>query len=252
MADSSKPFTNRIALVSGASRGIGHATALALAKGGAHVIAVARTQGGLEELDDAVKAAGGTATLVPLDMKDAPGIVRLAETIDDRYKRLDILIGNAAILGPSSPIHQIDAKDWQDTFAINVFANLSLIRTMEGLLQKSDAGRAVFVTSAAGWRSLAYRGPYAVTKAALDSLVRVYADETKSTPVRVNLFNPGPIRTRMRATVMPGEDPMSLDTPEQAAESIVKLCLPGVTDTGRIFDYATKKFIDFRMPNGKA
>jgi NAD(P)-dependent dehydrogenase (short-subunit alcohol dehydrogenase family) len=252
MAENSKPFSNRIALVTGASRGIGYATALALAKGGAHVVAAARTVGGLEELDDAIKSAGGSATLVPLDMKDADGIARLAEKLNERYQRLDILIGNAAVLGPSSPIHQIDPKDWQDTFAINVFANLSLIRTMEGLLAKSDAGRAVFVTSAAGWRSLAYRGPYAVTKAALDSLVRVYAAETATTPVRVNLFNPGPIRTRMRATVMPGEDPMTLDTPEQAAAAIVSLCLPSVTDTGRIYDYATKKFIDFRMPEGKS
>src|SRR5690606_21482911 len=124
------------------------------------------------------------------------------DTLNERYGKLDILVGNAAILGPSSPLHQIEGKEWDDAFAVNVFANLALIRHMQALLAKSDAGRAVFITSAAGWRSQAYRGPYAVTKAALDSLVRVFAAETASTPVRVNLFNPGPIRTRMRATVM--------------------------------------------------
>src|ERR1700757_5495195 len=241
-----KPLANRIALVTGASRGIGFATAKALAKQGAHIIAVARTQGGLEELDDEIRKDGGSATLVPLSLTDVDGIARLGAALHERHGQLDIFVGNAGTAGPSSPLGHIDMKPWNDVMAVNVTANFQLIRCMEPLLKKSDAGRAVFVTSAASSLALAYLGPYSASKAALEALVRVWANETASTGIRVNLFSPGPIRTRMRATVFPGEDPMTLDTPEQAAELIVPMCAPDWTETGKIYDYKSRKLMDFR------
>jgi NAD(P)-dependent dehydrogenase (short-subunit alcohol dehydrogenase family) len=241
-------LNNRIALVTGASRGIGAAVALGLATEGAHVIAVARTTGGLEELDDKIKAAGGTATLVPLDLLDTPGIERLAAVIAERYGRLDILVGNAGVGGPSSPLGHVEAKAWTNVMALNVTANWHLIRTMDGVLQKSDAGRAVFITSGASHTARAYRGAYSVSKAALDALVRTYAAETATTPVKVNLFNPGPTRTRMRALVMPGEDPLTLPPPADIAKQIVMLCLPSVTDSGRLYDYPSRRMQSFRAP----
>ncbi len=231
------PLADRIALVTGASRGIGHATALALARAGAHVVAIARTVGGLEELDDAIRAIGGAATLVPLDLRDTPGIARLAAALNERYRRLDVLIGNAGILGPLSPLGHVEPKAWDDVLAINVTANWHLIRFMDPLLRQSGAGRAVFVTSGITAHPRAYWGPYAVSKAALEALARTYAAETASTQVRVNLFNPGATRTRMRATAMPGEDPMALKTAEPVAEKIVELCLPDFQETGKLYDY---------------
>src|ERR1700754_437242 len=191
-------LASRIAVVTGASRGIGYATAVAIAKAGAHVVAVARTQGGLEELDDEIRKDGGAATLVPLNLTDLDGIARLGAALHERHGKLDILLGNAGIAGPSSPLGHIDVKPWNDVLLTNVSANFQLIRCMEPLLKKSDAGRAVFITSGAANKAIAYLGPYAASKAALDALARVWANETASTPVRVNLFNPGPIRTRMR------------------------------------------------------
>ena len=243
-----KPLASRIALVTGASRGIGHATALALAKAGAHVIAVARTQGGLEELDDAITAAGGSATLVPLNMTDSDGIARLGAALHERHGKLDILVGNAGIAGPSSPLGHIDLKPWTDVIAVNVTANFQLIRCMEPLLRQSDAGRAVFITSGVASKASAYLGPYAASKAALDTLVRVWAAETAITPIRVNLFSPGPIRTRMRAQVFPGEDPMTLDTPEKVAEFIVPMCAPSWTESGKLYDYKTRTLMSFHPP----
>jgi NAD(P)-dependent dehydrogenase (short-subunit alcohol dehydrogenase family) len=242
------PLASRIALVTGASRGIGYATALALAKAGAHIVAVARTQGGLEELDDAIRQAGGSATLVPLNLTDFDGIARLGAALHERHGKLDILIGNAGTAGPSSPLGHIEVKPWTDVMAINVTANFQLIRCMEPLLKQSDAGRAVFVTSAASNKALAYLGPYSASKAALEALVRVWANETATTSIRVNLFSPGPIRTRMRAAVFPGEDPMTLDTPEQAAEFIVPMCVPSWTETGKFYDYKTRTLLSFRAP----
>jgi NAD(P)-dependent dehydrogenase (short-subunit alcohol dehydrogenase family) len=243
-----QPLASRIALVSGASRGIGYATARALAKAGAHVIAVARTQGGLEELDDDIRKDGGNATLVPLNLTDFDGIARLGAALNERHGKLDILVGNAGIAGPSSPLGHIEMKPWLDVMAINVTANFQLIRCMEPLLQQSDAGRAVFVTASAAGEANAYRGPYAASKAALDTLVRCWANETASTPLRVNLFDPGPIRTRMRATVFPGEDPMTLDTPEQVADLIIPMCLPSWNETGKLYDYASHEVMSFGSP----
>jgi NAD(P)-dependent dehydrogenase (short-subunit alcohol dehydrogenase family) len=243
-----QPLVDRIALVTGASRGIGYTLAVALARAGAHIVAVARTVGGLEELDDAVKAAGSSTTLVPLDMRDYDGFYRLAAALNERYQRLDVLVGNAAIGGQRSPLGHVMPPAWDEAIAVNVTANYQLIRAMDPLLRRSDAGRAVFLTSGAATNTRAYAGPYSVSKAALNALARTYAAETSSTPVRVNLFNPGPTRTRMRAQVMPGEDPMTLPTPEQVAEKIVELCLPSFSETGKLYDYRAGKLLDFKDP----
>src|SRR3954470_10950525 len=188
-----QPLTSRIALVTGASRGIGYATARALAKAGAHVVALARTQAGLEELDDDIRNDGGSATLVPLNLTDSDGIARLGAALHERHGKLDILVGNAGVAGPSSPLGHIELKQWIDVLAINATANFQLIRCMEPLLKQSDAGRAVFVTSGVASKASAYLGPYATSKAALETLARAWAHETASTALRVNLFSPGPL-----------------------------------------------------------
>ncbi|BAT60555.1 putative oxidoreductase YciK [Variibacter gotjawalensis] len=240
---------DKVALVTGASRGIGAATALALAKEGAHIIATARTTGGLEELDDQIKAVGGSATLVPLNITDTPGVERLALALGERYGRLDILVGNAGVLGHTSPLPHIETKIWDQTVAINLTANWHLIRTMDGLLRAAPAARAVFISSGAASKARAYWGAYAVTKAGLEVLARTYAAETETTHVKVNLFNPGPIRTKMRAAAMPGEDPSVLDTPEQVAEFIVAMCLPDVDYSGKLFDYPTRSVMKYNAPS---
>jgi NAD(P)-dependent dehydrogenase (short-subunit alcohol dehydrogenase family) len=243
-----KPLKNRIALVTGASRGIGCAVARALAREGAHVVAVARTVGGLEELDDSIKQDGGTATLVPLDLADLVGLARLGAALNERYGKLDVLVGNAGLLGPVSPLGHIEVPQWAEVMAINVTANFQLIRCMEPLLRNSDAGRAVFISSGAASNARAYIGPYSASKAALEVLVRTWAAELAITAIRVNLFNPGPIRTRMRATLMPGEDPMTLDTPEQVAELVVPMCLPSWTENGKLYNYPSRALLNFRPP----
>src|SRR5271169_333057 len=237
-----------IALVTGASRGIGHAATLALARAGAHVVAVARTVGALEEVDDAARAAGSSATLVPLDMRDYAGLYRLAAALNERYQRLDVLIGNAAVAGPRSPLDHVEPAAWDEIMAVNVTANWHLIRAMDPLLKRAKAGRAVFVTSGAATHAGAYAGPYSSSKAALDALARTYAAETSSMALRVNLFNPGPTRTRMRAQVMPGEDPMTLPTADEVAEKILELCLPGVSETGKLYDFPARRLLQFMPP----
>lgn len=243
------PLAGRIALVTGASRGIGHATALALAKAGAHVVAVARTVGALEELDDAIRSLGGSATLVPLDLKDSPGIDRLGLALHERFGRLDALVGNAGILGPLSPLGHVEAAAWDEVMAVNVTANWRLIRAMDPLLQRSDAGRVVFISSGVAALALAYWGPYAVSKAALEVLARTYAAETATTKVRVNVLTPGPIRTRMRAQAMPGEDPTTLETPDKVAARIADLCLPSLEESGKLYAYSKGRFLEFRPPS---
>jgi NAD(P)-dependent dehydrogenase (short-subunit alcohol dehydrogenase family) len=244
----SLPLASRIALVTGASRGLGYATARALAQAGAHVVAVARTQAGLEELDDDIRNDGGSATLVPVNLTDFDGIARLGAALYERHGKLDILVGNAGVAGPSSPLGHIELKPWNDVMALNVTANFQLIRCMEPLLKQSNAGRAVFITAAPAAKASAYLGPYAASKAALETLARVWANETAATPIRINLFDPGPIRTRMRATVFPGEDPLTLDTPEKVAELIVPMCAPDWTETGKLYDYKTRSLLGFREP----
>jgi NAD(P)-dependent dehydrogenase (short-subunit alcohol dehydrogenase family) len=242
------PLADRIALVTGASRGIGAATARALARAGAHVVALARTVGGLEELDDAIRSEGGSTTLVPADLKDFSALDRLAAALSERYGRLDVMVGNAGILGPLSPLAHVEPAAWDDVIAVNVTANWRLIRAMDGLLKASDAGRVVFLSSGAASIARAYWVPYSVSKAAVEVLARSYAAEHATTRVRVNVFNPGPVRTRMRAQAMPGEDPDTLDPPERVAEKVVELCLPGFDHNGRIYSYPQKKLMEFRPP----
>jgi NAD(P)-dependent dehydrogenase (short-subunit alcohol dehydrogenase family) len=247
-----RPLAGRIALVTGASRGIGNAAALELARAGAHIVALARTQGALEELDDAIRAEGGEATLVPCDIKDFDALDRLGGALFSRWGKLDIFIGNAGVLGPVSPLAHVDPKQWEDVFAVNVTANWRLIRSLDPLLRASDAGRVVLVSSGAGHTAnfKPYWGPYATSKAAVDALVRTYAAETVNmSSVRVMAVNPGPLRTRMRAAAMPGEDPLTLKTPEDLAPKILALCLPDWTLTGKLYDFPKDRVLNFMAPD---
>jgi NAD(P)-dependent dehydrogenase (short-subunit alcohol dehydrogenase family) len=229
-------LAGRLALVTGATRGIGRAVALAYAREGAHLILTGRTQGALEEVDDEVRALGGSATLLTLDLKRLDKIDALGPTIYQRWQKLDILVGNAGILGPLTPLGHISTEAWDEALAVNLTANWRLIRTLDPLLRMSDAGRAIFVSSGAASRPRAYWGTYAVTKAALEALARTWAEEVANTPVRVNMINPGPTRTRMRAQAFPGEDPATVKAPEEVAETFVRLAAPECTDNGRLYD----------------
>ncbi len=247
----SKPLDGRVALVTGASRGIGRATCVALAEAGAHIVALARTQGALEALDDAVQAAGSSATLVPCDIKDYAALDRLGAALHERWGKLDIFVGNAGVLGPLTPLAHLDPKQWDDVLAVNVTANVRLIRSLDPLLRASDAGRVVLLSSGAGHRTdfKAFWGPYAISKSAVDSIVRTYAAETNAlTPIKVMAVNPGPLRTRMRAQAMPGEDKMTLRTPEDLAPKIVTLCLPAWDQTGALYDFPTDMVLHFQGP----
>jgi NAD(P)-dependent dehydrogenase (short-subunit alcohol dehydrogenase family) len=237
MTDSEQPLSGRVALVTGASRGIGHAAALALARAGAHVVAVARTVGALEELDDQIRELGGSATLVPLDLKDAAAIDRLGLALFERWGRLDALLGNAGVLGAMTPLTHLQPKVWDELMAVNVTANYRLIRSMDPLLRASDAGRAVFVSSGAARKQLPFWGGYAVTKAALETMVLTYAEECAGTNVKANLFNPGATRTAMRAKAFPGEDPMTLPSPEDVAARLVELVLPAFEKNGELISF---------------
>ncbi len=230
-------FDGKLALVTGASRGIGRTVAKAFAREGAHVILAARRAGSLEDVDDEIRAAGGTATLVKLDLTDGEKVDALGPTIFQRWGKLDVLIGNAGILGPITPIPHISTDAWETALATNVTANWRLIRTLDPLLRQAEAGRAVFVTSGAARAHHAYWAPYAVTKAALDALVKTYALEITNTPIRANLISPGPVRTEMRQQAYPGEDPMTLPTPEDVAPLFLEVASTDCTDNGRIFEY---------------
>jgi NAD(P)-dependent dehydrogenase (short-subunit alcohol dehydrogenase family) len=232
--------SQRIALVTGASRGIGRACAVALAKTGAHVVLVARTVGGLEEADDEVRKAGGAATLVPLDLRDYDGIDRLGAALFERFGRVDALLGNAGVLGVMAPLAHVRPKDWDEAVAVNVTANWRLIRAFDVLLRASDAGRAVFVSTGAARGHRPYWGTYSATKAAMESIALTYAAECESTNVRVNAFNPGPVRTQMRAKAFPGEDPMTLPAPDEVAPKIVELLVPECTINGQLVNFKPK------------
>ncbi|WP_011580321.1 MULTISPECIES: SDR family NAD(P)-dependent oxidoreductase [Chelativorans] len=244
----SMDLSGRIALVTGASRGIGYFLAKGLAAAGAHVIAVARTVGGLEELDDEIKAAGGQATLVPLDLTDMPAIDRLGGAIHERWGKLDILVANAGILGVISPIGHVEAKTFEKVMAVNVTSTWRLIRSVDPLLRASDAGRAIVMSSGAAHSARAFWGPYAASKAAVEALVRSWADETKNMPIRVNAVDPGATRTAMRAQAMPGEDPDTLPHPRDVAEKILPLASPSITETGLIYNVRLGRFTRYSMP----
>ena len=227
----------KVALVTGASRGIGYAFALALGAAGAQVIALARTKGGLEELDDAIRAAGGPqATLVPANVKNGDGIDRLGAALYERHGRLDILIGNAGILGTVTPLAQLKPSVWDDVIAINATANYRLLRSMDPLLQAAPAGRAVFVTSGVTATSRPFVGPYAASKAALEQIVQSYALETKSTSVKANLLDPDVVGTRMRARYKPGEDPATLAQPDSLIPAMMDLVSSDCARTGGIYE----------------
>jgi NAD(P)-dependent dehydrogenase (short-subunit alcohol dehydrogenase family) len=227
---------DRIALITGASRGIGRAVALAFAREGAHVLLLARTRKALEEVDDQVRAYGGKATLIPLDLADGKAIDALGPSLYERFGRLDVLVGNAGILGRLTPLTHIPSEHWERTLAVNVTANWRLIRTLDPLLRRSDAGRVIFVTSGVAHSSRAYWAPYSVSKAALETLAKTYANETADSPIKVNLIDPGATATRMRAEAYPGEDQAALRTPEQVAETFVVLVTPEWTETGQIVE----------------
>ena len=227
-------LAGKIALITGASRGIGAAVAERFAGEGAHVVLAARTVGGLEEVDDKIRAHGAGATLVPIDLRDFIKIDELAAALFDRYGRLDILIGNAAEFGIFSPIGNIDPAIWAEVMDLNLTANWRLIRAMDPLLRATAGGRAIFVTSGVARDTLAYWGPYAVSKAGLDMLVMVYAREIAKTRVRANLIDPGIVRTRLRARAFPGEDPAHLRSPESVTDAFLALALPECTRNGEV------------------
>ncbi len=226
-------FQDKIALVTGASRGIGRAVALALALKGAHIIALARSRAALEELDDEIIAAGGKATLIPMNLQRLDEVDQLGPSIYERFGKLDILIGNAGILGPLTPAHQIDPKEWEKVMTINFMANVRLIRTLDPLLRSAPYGRAVF-TSGAAQRFDAYRGPYTASKAALEALVKIYAAETRQTNMKVNLVNPGFVDTKLLSEAYPGGYQGETKTPEDVAGAYLDLCAEDCSAHGEV------------------
>jgi NAD(P)-dependent dehydrogenase (short-subunit alcohol dehydrogenase family) len=227
-------LAGKIALITGASRGLGAAVAARFAGEGAHLVLTGRTVGGLEETDDRVRAAGGTATLVPFDLRDFTKIDDLAAALYERYGRLDILIANAGEFGAFSPMGHIDPRLWAEILDLNLTANWRLIRVMDPLLRAAEHGRAVFVTTGLAREALPYYGPYAVSKAGLEAMVRTYAGEVARTRLRVNLIDPGIVRTRLRARIFPGENPANLPSPETIADAFLPLVLKECSRHGEI------------------
>ncbi|MGO9173760.1 MAG: SDR family NAD(P)-dependent oxidoreductase [Rhodomicrobium sp.] len=234
-------FDSKVALVTGASRGIGRAIAKALALQGAHVVALARSKAGLEELDDELRALGAQISLLQLDLSDGGQIDQLGPTLYARRQRLDIFVGNAGILGPLSPLGHVSEADWSQALAINVTANWRLLRTLDPILRLSTAGRVLFLTSGAAQNCRAYWGPYSVSKAALEALAKTYAHEVQSTAIRVNLLNPGPMRTRMRRQAFPGEDENTLPLPDTIAPFALSLLTPETSANGERFDFRASR-----------
>ncbi|KKB85786.1 oxidoreductase [Devosia limi DSM 17137] len=243
-AQLAQDLAGKVVLVTGASRGIGYATAREAAKRGAHVVAVARTVGGLEELDDEIQDMGSSATLVPLDLRDGDAIDRLGAAIFERWGALDGLIANAGMLGTLSPLPHVAPEDFEKVMAVNVTANFRLLRSTDLLLRQADAGRAVFVSSSSARSARPYWGLYAASKAAVDAMVKSYAGEVEATSVRANVFYPGAVRTAMRAKAMPGEDPETLPAPSEIAPKLVDMISPSLKENGRLFDMRTGAFED--------
>jgi len=243
-----KPLKDRVALVTGAARGIGAATAAALAQAGAHVVAVGRSLDSLKDTEARIRNVGGLVTCEAFDLSNLAGISELAASVGQRFGKLDVLVGNAATLGNRPLMKDTGLEDWQAVIDVNLTANMQLIRWFDALLQKSDAPRAVFLTAGSTQHPRVKGSAYSVAKCGLEGMVRIYAAENENSALRVNVFNPGATRTTMRATVAPDEDPMTLDTPEQVAEKIVSICLPSVTATGQLYNYPSKKFMKFTPP----
>ncbi len=231
----------RITLITGASRGIGRAAALALAEADHHIIALARSKKALENLDDEVKAKGGSITLIPFDMKDSAAFEPMGQALATRFGRLDGLLGNAGVLGQIGPLQACGERQFNETIDVNLNANWRLIRAMDPLLRNSSAPRAVFVTSSVARKPRAFWGAYQASKAGLEALVAAWAEENEKTSLKVNLFDPGATRTEMRADAAPGEDPMSLKTPAEVAREIVPMLQGGETRNG-----ARVAYIDFQ------
>lgn len=245
---SALPLQGKVALVTGASRGIGRAVAIELARQGAQVIAVARTA---RALSGVIEDIGPACAPAPCDLGSHEELEKLAQFVRTKWKRLDVLVANAAIMGPRTTLGRLEDADWREVIDTNVTANWRLIRHFDTLLRASDAGRAVFVTSGAGSRGkmAAGRGAYAISKAALDALARTYATETDDSGVRVMLCNPGPLRTELRASIAPDEDPMSLRTPADFAPKVAQLCLPTWTQSGKVYDFPQDRVLEFRGPD---
>lgn len=233
---SDKILDGRVALITGASRGIGRAVAKCFAEQGAQVILTARTQAALEEVDDEIRALGGKATLVPCDLTKFDTIDQVGAAIYERFGKLDVLVGNAGQLGTLAPITHLEPKEWQKVLDVNLTANWRLIRSMDPLLRASDAGRAMFVTSSVGHEPRAFWGTYAVSKAGLEMTAGIYAEETKKTNIRVNLINPGGTRTDMRADAMPGENPETVKAPEAINHLFLELASPAYDKTGQMIE----------------
>lgn len=229
-------LAGRVIVVTGASRGIGYFSAIEAARRGAHVIAVARTVGGLEDLDDDIQAVGGSATLVPMDLTDGDAIDRMGRAIFDRWGKLDGLLANAGLLGVISPVSHLAPKEVQKLFDLNVIANFRLVRSLEPLLKQSDAGRVVFVSSSSAKSCKPYWGLYAATKAALNAMAKSYAGENANSKLNINVVNPGPTRTQMRAKAVPGEDPNTLPHPRDIAPQFIDLMSPNFVQNGQLID----------------
>lgn len=238
-----KKLDGKIALVTGASRGIGYHAALAYAKEGAHVIALARTVGGLEELDDAIREVGGTATLVPLDLTDYDALDRLGASIDERWGVLDVFLANAGMLGAISPLGHLEPKEFEKTLAINLTANWRLVRSLDPLLRASKAGRAIFMSSGAAHSNKPFWGGYAISKSAMETLAKTWAAESASTSLKVNIVNPGAMRTAMRAQAVPGEDPSTLPHPSEIADLLVLLASEETTQNGGTYDFRKGEWV---------
>jgi len=234
---SDQSFSGRVVLVTGASRGIGEAAAFAFAKAGAEVVAVARTLDALEALSERASQGGGTVIPFAVDMQDVESIERLASSLGERYGRLDVLIGSAGVLGSGSRLERIDPAVWDRTIAVNLTANWHLIRVMHPFLMRSDAGRALFITSGLAWRKQPLLGAYAASKAALNALVEAYVAENVDTALRVNLFSPGPTRTKLYAEAFPGADLESIPTPEEVAEKMLEACMPTTMHNGKVYEF---------------
>lgn len=225
---------SRVALVTGASRGIGRAVAESFAREGAEVILMARTLGALTQTHDTIVAAGGRATIMPFNFLDLDKIDQIGPAIAQKFKRLDILVANAAMLGALGPVALSDPKLWDSVFRLNVLSVQRLIATVDPLLRGSDAGRAILVSSSLATRPRAHWGAYAASKAALEAMARTYAAEVAYSPLKVNVVDPGGVRTAMRAEAFPGEDPQTLPPPEAVTEAFVRLALPGLDTTGDV------------------